>query len=39
MTEEANERLIQFLNDGRNWERKATNKAAEPVNMLTSSIS
>jgi hypothetical protein len=25
MTEEANERLIQFLNDGRNWERKATN--------------
>jgi hypothetical protein len=25
MTEEANERLKQFLNDGRNWERKATN--------------
>jgi hypothetical protein len=25
MTEEAYERLIQFLNDGRNWERKATN--------------
>ena len=25
MTEEANERLRQFLNDGRNWERKATN--------------
>jgi hypothetical protein len=25
MTEEANERLIQFLNEGRNWERKATN--------------
>jgi len=23
MTEEANERLSQFLNDGRNWERKA----------------
>jgi hypothetical protein len=25
VTEEANERLRQFLNDGRNWERKATN--------------
>jgi hypothetical protein len=25
MTEEANERLKQFLNDGGNWERKATN--------------
>ncbi|PWU82371.1 MAG: hypothetical protein DLM72_02115 [Candidatus Nitrosopolaris wilkensis] len=25
MTEEANKRLIQFLNDGRKWERKATN--------------
>jgi hypothetical protein len=25
MTEEANERLRQFLTDGRNWERKATN--------------
>jgi hypothetical protein len=25
MTEEANETLKQFLNDGRNWERKATN--------------
>ena len=25
MTEEANERLRQFLSDGRNWERKATN--------------
>jgi hypothetical protein len=25
MTEQANERLKQFLNDGRNWERKATN--------------
>ena len=25
MTEEANEGLRQFLNDGRNWERKATN--------------
>ena len=25
MTEEANERLRQFLNDGGNWERKATN--------------
>jgi hypothetical protein len=25
MTEEANERLSQFLNDGRNWERKASN--------------
>jgi hypothetical protein len=25
MTEEANERLRQFLNEGRNWERKATN--------------
>jgi hypothetical protein len=25
MTEEANERLRRFLNDGRNWERKATN--------------
>ena len=25
MTEEAIERLKQFLNDGRNWERKATN--------------
>jgi len=25
MTEEPNERLKQFLNDGRNWERKATN--------------
>jgi hypothetical protein len=25
MTEEPNERLRQFLNDGRNWERKATN--------------
>jgi hypothetical protein len=25
MAEEANERLRQFLNDGRNWERKATN--------------
>jgi hypothetical protein len=27
MTEEANERLKQFLNEGRNWERKATNIA------------
>jgi hypothetical protein len=25
MTEEANERIREFLNDGRNWERKATN--------------
>jgi hypothetical protein len=25
MKEEANERLRQFLNDGGNWERKATN--------------
>jgi hypothetical protein len=25
MTEEVNERLGQFLNEGRNWERKATN--------------
>jgi hypothetical protein len=25
MREEANERLGQFLNQGRNWERKATN--------------
>src|SRR2546428_4778338 len=25
MTEEANERLRLFLNEGRNWERKATN--------------
>jgi len=25
MTEEANERLRQFLSEGRNWERKATN--------------
>ena len=25
MTEEPNERLTQFLNDGGNWERKATN--------------
>ena len=25
MTEEADERLRQFINDGRNWERKATN--------------
>jgi hypothetical protein len=25
MTEEANGRLKQFLNDGRNWEKKATN--------------
>lgn len=25
MTEEANERLRQFLDDGGNWERKATN--------------
>jgi hypothetical protein len=25
MTEEANTRLRKFLNDGRNWERKATN--------------
>ena len=25
MTEEANERLRQFLNEGRNWERKAIN--------------
>ena len=25
MTEEANERLRQFLNERRNWERKATN--------------
>ena len=25
MTEEANERLRQFLNDGGNWERKGTN--------------
>jgi len=25
MTEEAYERLIQFLNDGRNWERRDTN--------------
>jgi hypothetical protein len=25
MTEEPNERLRQFLNDGRSWERKATN--------------
>jgi hypothetical protein len=25
MTEEANERLTQFLAEGRNWERKATN--------------
>jgi hypothetical protein len=25
MAEEANERLKQFLNDGRNWKRKATN--------------
>src|SRR2546427_12509797 len=25
MAEQANERLRQFLNDGRNWERKATN--------------
>jgi hypothetical protein len=25
MTEEANERLRQFLNGGGNWERKATN--------------
>jgi hypothetical protein len=27
MTEEANERLKQFLNEGRNWERKSTNIA------------
>jgi hypothetical protein len=27
MTEEAHERLKQFLNEGRNWERKATNIA------------
>ena len=27
MTEEANERLRQFLEEGRNWERKATNIA------------
>jgi len=27
MTEEANERLRRFLNEGRNWERKATNIA------------
>ena len=25
MTEEPNEKLRQFLNEGRNWERKATN--------------
>jgi hypothetical protein len=25
MTEEVNKRLIQFLNDGGNWERKTTN--------------
>ena len=25
MTQEANERLRRFLNEGRNWERKATN--------------
>jgi hypothetical protein len=25
MTEEADERLRQFLNEGRNWERKVTN--------------
>ena len=25
MTKEANERLKQFLAEGRNWERKATN--------------
>ena len=25
MTQEANERFRQFLTDGRNWERKATN--------------
>ena len=25
MTEDVNKRLIQFLNDGGNWERKATN--------------
>ena len=25
MTEEADERLRQFLNEGRNWVRKATN--------------
>jgi hypothetical protein len=25
MTEEVNKRLIHFLNDGGNWERKATN--------------
>jgi len=25
MTVEANERLREFLNEGRNWERKATN--------------
>jgi len=25
MTEEANQRLRQFLDDGRNWERRATN--------------
>jgi hypothetical protein len=25
MTDEANERLRQFLEEGRNWERKATN--------------
>jgi hypothetical protein len=25
MAEQANERLRQFLNEGRNWERKATN--------------
>jgi hypothetical protein len=27
MTEEANERLRQFLEEGRNWERKGTNIA------------
>jgi hypothetical protein len=37
MTEKANERLRQFLNDGRNWERKATNIAGAFLFMLPAS--
>ncbi len=36
MTEEVNKRLIQFLNDGGNWERKATNIPGAFLFRLTS---
>src|SRR5437764_14783973 len=37
MTEEANERLRQFLNGGGNWERKATNIPGAFLFRLTAS--